>query len=58
MQIFRREKKTVSATGILSRDQEARIVGALSRGNISLQMGKYLTEEDIEAMRSRVLARK
>ncbi len=38
----------------LSRKNETRLVAALSRGNISLQMGRYLTKADIEALRKQV----
>lgn len=39
------------------REKESRIVAALSRGNISLQLGRYLTRADIEEKRRRIARR-
>lgn len=39
------------------RENEARIVAALSRGNISLQLGRYLTRADIDEKKRRIAKR-
>ncbi len=54
MALFNRSKNTMKPVSRLPRQTESLIVAALSRGNISLQMGKYLTQDDIESMRKRV----
>jgi len=42
---------------MLPKKQERNIVASLSQGNLSLQLGRYLTKADIEQQRKGIIAR-
>lgn len=54
--MFGVNSKQESKRRVISKEQERKIVASLSRGNIHLQAGRYLTEADIDEMRKKAFS--